>query len=143
MISFKGESFKIPSLSMEEPTKVRLQNLIILEHMCPKVGDYFTCYTTLMGTVIKTIIDVEILRRLGILYGKMKNDEAAHMFKSLLNMSKCDWFLMYFHLFLGWAALQWLNNVIGQSQLTLLIQCKLASCLKVLFLCKGTSIFLT
>ncbi|CAA7403215.1 unnamed protein product [Spirodela intermedia] len=83
-------SLEIPSLTLEESTKTRLQNLIILELVHPQVGDYFTCYATLMGSIIKTAADVEILRRCGILYGKMQNDEAAHMFKSLCRIAKCD-----------------------------------------------------
>ncbi|CAA6675717.1 unnamed protein product [Spirodela intermedia] len=86
----RSPSLEIPSLTLEESTKARLQNLIILELVHPQVGDYFTCYATLMGSIIKTTADVEILRRCGILYGKMQNDEAAHMFKSLHRIAKCD-----------------------------------------------------
>ncbi|KAI8556891.1 hypothetical protein RHMOL_Rhmol05G0291400 [Rhododendron molle] len=67
--------FEIPTLAICDPTEPFLRNLIAFEQCCPGVSQHFTSYAFLMGMLVNSDKDVELLKKAGVLRNYLGGSE--------------------------------------------------------------------
>ncbi|KAE9447688.1 hypothetical protein C3L33_20414, partial [Rhododendron williamsianum] len=67
--------FEIPTLPICDPTEPFLRNLIAFEQCYPGVSQHFTSYAFLMGMLVNSDKDVELLKKAGVLCNYLGGSE--------------------------------------------------------------------
>ncbi|KAJ6754430.1 PROTEIN putative (DUF247)-RELATED-RELATED [Salix purpurea] len=82
-IKFNNGSLEMPSLLIQETTEVIFRNLISYEQCSPQCTDRITSYAVLLGNLINSTKDMDILTRSGIITNWLNPEEAMQFFNKL------------------------------------------------------------
>ncbi|CAN1844306.1 UPF0481 protein At3g47200 [Linum perenne] len=83
-MEFKDGKFKIPPLRVHDSTDSLLRNLMAYEQFSHGSGQYMTSYVMLMGRLIDTKEDVQILERRGIIENELGDaDNVSKLFNEM------------------------------------------------------------
>ncbi|KAK1282078.1 UPF0481 protein [Acorus calamus] len=90
-VSFKNGEMQIPELHISERTIPILRNLIAFEQCYPFTDNHITFFAELMGGLINTSRDVNVLQEAEILKISLNNEEEmTHLFKRLCTHVYCN-----------------------------------------------------
>ncbi|XP_018716353.1 UPF0481 protein At3g47200 isoform X2 [Eucalyptus grandis] len=86
-IKFENETLEIAVLKVEDHTESKFRNLVAYEQHCRRRDiNYFTDYVNFMDNLINSSMDVEFLRRAGIIENYLRDDKVvAQMFNQMGN----------------------------------------------------------
>uniref|UniRef100_A0A6N2N5W8 Uncharacterized protein n=1 Tax=Salix viminalis TaxID=40686 RepID=A0A6N2N5W8_SALVM len=82
-IKFNNGSLEMPSLLIQETTEVIFRNLISYEQCSPQCTDRITSYAVLLGNLINSTKDMDILTSSGIITNWLNPEEAMQFFNKL------------------------------------------------------------
>ncbi|KAI8556894.1 hypothetical protein RHMOL_Rhmol05G0291700 [Rhododendron molle] len=81
---FRRAEFEIPKLTVDDATEPFLRNLIAFEQCCPDVPNNVTSFAFLMGLLVNTEKDVQVLTKAEIIHNLLGTDQdAADLFNNL------------------------------------------------------------
>ncbi|KAL7250760.1 hypothetical protein ACSBR1_012719 [Camellia fascicularis] len=76
--------FEIPILTIDDSTELFFRNLIAFEQCYPGIKKRFTSYAALMGDLISTVKDVEVLEKAGVISDYLgSRQEVVDLFNKL------------------------------------------------------------
>ncbi|KAF8014166.1 hypothetical protein BT93_H0108 [Corymbia citriodora subsp. variegata] len=86
-ISFdeKTHTFQLPAIKLVINSEVVIRNLVVYEAMAISGPLVFARFVELMDGLINTLDDVKLLKKHGIIMGRLKDDEVTHLFNGMSN----------------------------------------------------------